>query len=71
MGTVAVLGQPAVVRGWGLAGLLVLDAADAAQTRAAWAALPAEVSLVILTGSAAAALQPELATTDLLFAVLP
>jgi vacuolar-type H+-ATPase subunit F/Vma7 len=71
MGPVAILGEPALVRGWGLAGLLVADAEDPARARAAWSALPADTCLVILTTTAAAALRPELATTDRLVAVLP
>ena len=71
MGPVAILGEPALVRGWGLAGLLVACAAGPVEVRAAWSALPADTCLVILTGTAAAALGAELAATDRLVAVLP
>jgi vacuolar-type H+-ATPase subunit F/Vma7 len=57
--TVAVIGEEAVVRGFGLAGALVLPADDPAGTRAAWAALPATVAVVILTPAAAAVLDPD------------
>ena len=59
VGTVAVIGEEAVVRGFGLAGALVLPAADPAAARAAWSALPADVDVVILTPAAAAALDPD------------
>jgi vacuolar-type H+-ATPase subunit F/Vma7 len=71
MGRIAVLGAPAVVRGWGLAGLLVVGAPDAAAALAGWAALPADVSLVIVTPAAAEALGARLDGTDRLVAVLP
>jgi vacuolar-type H+-ATPase subunit F/Vma7 len=56
MGGVAVIGEEPLVRGFGLAGALVLPAADAPAARAAWAALPDDVAVVILTAAAAAAL---------------
>lgn len=71
MGRVAILGEPAVVRGWGLAGLLIVGAEDAAEALAGWAALPADVSLVILTAAAAEALDRRLERTDRMVAVLP
>jgi vacuolar-type H+-ATPase subunit F/Vma7 len=54
--TVAVIGDEASVRAFGLAGVLVLPAADDDAARAAWAALPDGVALVLLTEAAARAL---------------
>lgn len=55
MGTVAVIGEEPLVRGFGLAGALVLPADGTAAVRAAWSALPADVAVVIVTAAAAAA----------------
>jgi hypothetical protein len=70
-GRIAILGGPAEIRGWAMAGLQPAPAEDAAQARERWAALPADVGLVILTRSAAAALQTEISTAGPLVAVLP
>ena len=75
-GTVAVIGEEAVVRGFGLAGVRVLPAGEAAAVRAAWQGLPGDVALVILTPAAEAALAAEAAPDsrdggDLLVVVLP
>jgi len=53
---VAVLGEGPAVQGYALAGALVLTAADDAAVRAQWAALPADVAVVVLTAAAARAL---------------
>jgi len=58
MGIVAVIGEEALVSGFGLAGAVVSPAADAAEARAAWRCLPAGATVVILTAAAAAALEP-------------
>jgi len=71
MRRMAVLGEPAVIRGWGLAGLLVVAASDDEQARAAWPGLPPDVGLVILTAAAAKALRAEIDAGDRLVAVLP
>jgi len=55
-GTVAAIGEEALVGGFGLAGARVLPAGDPAAVRAAWQDLPPGVALVILTPAAAAAL---------------
>jgi vacuolar-type H+-ATPase subunit F/Vma7 len=57
MARVAVLGEQVRVQGFALAGALVLEAGDAAQVRAAWASLPGDVAVVVLTPRAARALQ--------------
>jgi vacuolar-type H+-ATPase subunit F/Vma7 len=59
VGGVAVIGEEPLVRGFGLAGALVLPAADPTAARAAWSALPAEVAVVILTATAAATLETD------------
>ncbi|MGE5131964.1 MAG: hypothetical protein ACM32E_03530 [Gemmatimonadota bacterium] len=53
MSRVAVIGDGVRVSGYALAGALVCPAADAAQARAAWAALPPDIAVVILTADAA------------------
>jgi vacuolar-type H+-ATPase subunit F/Vma7 len=57
-GTIAVIGERAAVEGYGLAGALVRVAEDPVAVRAAVRSLPPEVALVILTRTAAAALDP-------------
>ena len=59
-GIVAALGERALVEGYGLAGALVLPAESDPEVLRAWAAMPVEVSTVVLTPRAAAALGPEL-----------
>jgi vacuolar-type H+-ATPase subunit F/Vma7 len=49
MGSVAAIGEDALIRGFALAGVLVLPAAEPAEVAAAWAQLPADVDVVILT----------------------
>lgn len=56
MGAVVVLGEPALVAGYALAGATVITAVDPAEARRAWANLPADTALVILTVAAAQAL---------------
>lgn len=69
-GTVAAIGEEVLVRGFGLAGVLVCPADDPEAVRTAWQGLPEEVSLVILTPTAAAAL-PERDRAQCLVAVTP
>jgi vacuolar-type H+-ATPase subunit F/Vma7 len=56
MGRVAAIGEDVRVQGFALAGVLVLPGDTPADARASWAALPADVDVVILTPSAAEAL---------------
>jgi vacuolar-type H+-ATPase subunit F/Vma7 len=56
MGTVVVIGEEALVRGFGLVGAAILPASGPERVRAAWHGLTPDVSLVILTPAAAAAL---------------
>jgi vacuolar-type H+-ATPase subunit F/Vma7 len=65
MGSVAVIGDEPLVRGFALAGALVFAAGDAGEVLDAWRALPDDVALVILTEAAAAALDPQERTGEL------
>lgn len=56
MGRVAVLGEETSVAGYALVGAVTLCAEDAQAVRAAWAGLPRDIDVVILTARAAAAL---------------
>jgi vacuolar-type H+-ATPase subunit F/Vma7 len=58
MGRIAAIGEGVRVRGLALAGVLVLPADDPPQARSRFAELPGDVDLVILTASAAQALEP-------------
>ncbi|MGA2473471.1 MAG: hypothetical protein ABSG39_08245 [Acidimicrobiales bacterium] len=55
MGQVVVLGEPARVMGYALAGALVIEA-EGEEVAHAWALLPPETFLVVLTPAAARAL---------------
>ncbi|MCC9205064.1 hypothetical protein [Arthrobacter sp. zg-Y769] len=71
-GTVAALGNPALLEGYRLAGAELHPAAGAADVRAAWAGLPDSVCVVLLTPDAAAHLSDELVhPASPLTAVLP
>lgn len=72
MRRVAAIGEGAVLAGYGLAGVDVVPAEDAAAVLRAWAALEADVGLLLLTPAAEAALASELAERDeLVWAVVP
>jgi vacuolar-type H+-ATPase subunit F/Vma7 len=62
-GTVVVLGEHALVKGYPLAGAALAAAETQEDVRRAWAAMPETVGVVILTPSAAEALGA--ARTDL------
>ncbi|WP_127509029.1 hypothetical protein [Actinoplanes solisilvae] len=70
-GLAAVLGASVEIRGWALAGLLVIPVVDDAEARAAWTALPADVRLVVLTRAAADAIGAGHEIDGPLIAVLP
>lgn len=59
MSAIAAIGEPERVRVFALAGVNVAAARDATAARAAWLALPADTSLVILTPMADTALAQE------------
>ena len=68
----AAIGAESRVRGYELAGVLVLVAVDPQEVRALWHDLPEDVAIVILTKQSAEALGDEaLATVSPLTAVLP
>ena len=71
VGRVAVLGTRVRVQGFALAGALVESSDDDTSTRAAWRALPADVSVVVLTPEAAAALGDLLPDAHRLTVVMP
>jgi vacuolar-type H+-ATPase subunit F/Vma7 len=56
MSGIVAIGEGERLRGFALAGVDVAAASDPVGARAAWAALPADVALVILTPAAHAAL---------------
>jgi vacuolar-type H+-ATPase subunit F/Vma7 len=69
---VAVIGAEVLVAGYGLAGAVVVPAEDDEAVRHAWAALPHDVEVVVLTPSAARALGPARTCDDLpLTVVMP
>lgn len=55
MGQVVVLGEPARVMGYALAGALAIEA-EGKEVARAWASIPSDTTLVVLTPSAARAL---------------
>jgi vacuolar-type H+-ATPase subunit F/Vma7 len=57
---VAAIGEERRVRGFALAGVSVMAAADATAARHAWEALEADIGLVILTPAAVQGLRREL-----------
>ncbi|MDF3293290.1 V-type ATP synthase subunit F [Streptomyces silvisoli] len=59
MGTVAAIGERTRVAALALAGVTVVPAEGPEHVREAWAALPTDVTLVIVTPAAADALGPE------------
>jgi vacuolar-type H+-ATPase subunit F/Vma7 len=59
MSGIVAIGEGEKLRGFALAGVDVAVAADPAAARAAWAALSADVALVILTPAAQAALSAD------------
>ncbi len=72
-GTVAVIGAHERIHGFALAGVTVTPAADGEQARAAWRALDGDVTIVILTATAHAALTAEDLTQqrERLYVVMP
>ena len=70
MAHVAVIGAGPAVRGYAMAGALVLPAEDDAAVRACWRRLPPDVVVVVLTAAAARALGPGTATTHPPFPVV-
>ena len=73
MGRIAAIGTVSRVQGFALAGALIVAAETADAVRSAWAALDADIVLVILTPPAAEALADRLddPSSTRLTAVLP
>ena len=69
MGRIAVVGEPARVDVWALAGALVLPVTGADGAGAAWETLPPDVEVVIATPEAARALGDR--ASERLVVVLP
>jgi vacuolar-type H+-ATPase subunit F/Vma7 len=69
---IAAIGESELVDGYGLAGVEVLPAPDAAAARRAWASLEDDVGLLLLTPAAEAALAAKLAEArGVIWAVIP
>jgi vacuolar-type H+-ATPase subunit F/Vma7 len=70
-GSAAAIGAAPLVRGYGLAGVAVIEAPDDDAVRAAWRALDPRTAVVILTAAAAAALGDAPVPPGRMVAVLP
>jgi vacuolar-type H+-ATPase subunit F/Vma7 len=69
---IAAIGESGLLDGYGLAGVHVHPAEDAAAVRRAWEELGADVGLLLLTRPAAAALASELSEAhELVWTVVP
>jgi vacuolar-type H+-ATPase subunit F/Vma7 len=71
MGAIAVLGEAALIRGYGLAGALEVVAEEPEQARRAFAGLPPGVALVVLTPMAAESVSAERDCANVLTVVMP
>jgi vacuolar-type H+-ATPase subunit F/Vma7 len=71
VGAVVVIGEPALVSGYAMAGATTMPAQGADEVRRAWDSLPSGTTLVILTAAAAAASGGRLSEADPLTAVMP
>ncbi len=65
------IGEPALVAGYAMAGATTMPAHGPDGVRQAWDALPSGTTLVILTAAAADALGGRLSEADPLTAVMP
>ena len=65
------IGEPALVAGYAMAGATTMPAQGADEVRRAWGNLPSGTTLVILTAAAADALGGELREAGPLTAVMP
>jgi vacuolar-type H+-ATPase subunit F/Vma7 len=71
VGTIVVLGEEGRIAAFALGGATVTPAEDPEAVRRAWDALPDDVSLVVLTERAAAALRGERLSHEALRVVMP
>jgi vacuolar-type H+-ATPase subunit F/Vma7 len=69
--SVAAIGEPQQIAGYGLAGVALFPASDPAGVLAAWATLPNDTGLVILSRSAAAVLASRLVERDVVWVEVP
>jgi vacuolar-type H+-ATPase subunit F/Vma7 len=67
----AIIGEAALVHGFGLAGALVLPAESGSEALAAWRSLPADVAVVLLTARAARWLGDQPRPRDVLLVAMP
>jgi vacuolar-type H+-ATPase subunit F/Vma7 len=70
MSRIVVLGDPIWVEGFALGGATVLPATDADAVRAAWAALPEDAGVLVMTAAAAEALGDALEDRPYLLSVV-
>jgi vacuolar-type H+-ATPase subunit F/Vma7 len=70
MRRILVLGEPARIRPFRLAGATVVEAVDPDSIRRAWAARPDDVAVVVLTPAAARTLEREVAAEPRLVGVV-
>jgi len=59
-GIIAAIGEPALLDGFRLAGVVVFAGSTDEEIRRAWTALPKDTAIVILTPRSAHALEPDL-----------
>ena len=71
MSGVVAIGERALLAGYALAGVEVIDVGDEPAARRAWDELPEGVGLVLLSPAAHAALAERLPQKPLLWVVLP
>jgi vacuolar-type H+-ATPase subunit F/Vma7 len=71
VGAVVLIGEPALVAGYAMAGATTMSAQGPDEVRRAWEGLPSGTTLVILTAAAADALGDRLSEGDPLTAVMP
>ena len=65
------IGEPALVAGYAMAGATTMPAQGPDEVRRAWESLPSGTTLAILSAAAAAALDGRLSDADALTAVMP
>jgi vacuolar-type H+-ATPase subunit F/Vma7 len=71
VGAVVVIGEPALVAGYAMAGATIMPARGPDEVRGSWENLPSGTTLVILTAAAADALGGRLDDAEPLAAVMP
>jgi vacuolar-type H+-ATPase subunit F/Vma7 len=67
----AAIGEPERLAGYGLAGVVVFPASDPEAVLAAWAALPPDTELLIVSGSARAVLASRLDERSMVWVQVP